>query len=104
MEGTSATWLARLTTKSNRVASNKMRCSASPAPNHAERVDLVVPQHHQAVAEAGLPKPRQPSPAGHIKVANQTLRPKRESVCGIAETGTSSARRRSVVVQACSSA
>lgn len=42
MDGTSATWLAKLTTQSNRLASSRMRCSASPAHNHAKRVDCAV--------------------------------------------------------------
>ena len=104
MDGTSATWLARLTTKSNRVASSKMRCSASPARNHAERVDLVVPNTiRQWLRLDCLSFGSHPLPA----TSKSRIRPsvsKRESVCGMAETGMPSVRRRSVVVQAWSSA
>ena len=73
MDGTSATWLARLTTKSNRVASSKMRCSASPARNHAERVDLAVPSTIRQWLRLDCLSLRQPPPSGNIEVANQAL-------------------------------
>ena len=100
MDGTSATWLARLTTKSNRVASSKMRCSASPARNHAERVDSAVPSTiRQWLRLDCLSLGSHPFP----ETSKSRIRPsvsERESVCGIAETGTPSVRLRSVVVHA----
>ena len=73
MDGTSATWLARLTTKSNRVASSKMRCSASPARNHAERVDLVVPSTIRQWLRLDCLSLGSHPLSGNIEVANQTL-------------------------------